>query len=75
MNGQYEFNRPGRGLPPYLLCQRDSESTIYSDGASRIFAMTEHEESGEQEQLIINHLVDLLQDLSIIDDYDIETEE
>ena len=28
----------GRGLPPYLLCRRDSESTIFSDGASRIFA-------------------------------------
>ncbi|CAF3966686.1 unnamed protein product, partial [Rotaria magnacalcarata] len=38
MNGEYEFNRPGRGLPPYLLCRRDSDSTLYSDGASRIFA-------------------------------------
>ena len=28
----------GRGLPLYLLCRRDSESTIFSDGASRIFA-------------------------------------
>ena len=31
-------NHPGRGLPPYLLCRRDSESTIFSDGASRLFA-------------------------------------
>ncbi|CAF3629026.1 unnamed protein product [Rotaria socialis] len=38
MNSQYEFNRPGRGLPSYLLYRRDSESNIYSDGASRIFA-------------------------------------
>ncbi|CAF3863347.1 unnamed protein product, partial [Rotaria sp. Silwood1] len=29
----------------------------------------------EQEQLIANRLVDLLKDLSISDDYDIETEE
>ena len=31
-------NCPGRGLPPYLLCRRDSGSAIFSDGASRIFA-------------------------------------
>ena len=30
-------NRCGRGLPPYLLWRQDSESSIYSDGASRIF--------------------------------------
>ena len=29
-------NHPGHGLPPYLLCRRDSKSTIFSDGASRI---------------------------------------
>ena len=27
----------GRGLPPYLLCRYDSDSTDYSDGASGIF--------------------------------------
>ena len=31
-------NHIGLGLPPYLVCLRDSESTIFSDGASRIFA-------------------------------------
>jgi len=30
-------NHCGRGLPPYLLWRQDSGSTIYSDGASRIF--------------------------------------
>jgi hypothetical protein len=30
--------RAGRGVPPYLLCRNDSGSSIYSDGASRIFA-------------------------------------
>ncbi|CAF4680250.1 unnamed protein product [Rotaria sp. Silwood2] len=29
---------PGRGLPPCLLCRQGGESSIYSDGASRIFA-------------------------------------
>ena len=36
MSDPYIVNHPGRGLPPYLLCRRDSESTIFSDGASRI---------------------------------------
>ena len=27
----------GRGLPPYLLCRFNSDSTDYSDGASGIF--------------------------------------
>ena len=40
MSDQGIFNHLGRGLPPYLLCRRDSESTIYSDGASKIFALS-----------------------------------
>lgn len=37
MADQTSNNDCGRGLPPYLLWRQDSGSSIYSDGASRIF--------------------------------------
>ena len=35
------FTSSGRGLPTYFLCLANSGSTIYSDGASRIFALSD----------------------------------
>ncbi|CAF2993158.1 unnamed protein product [Rotaria sp. Silwood2] len=37
MSDQQSYCRPDQGVPPYLLCRKDPDPSLYSDGASRIF--------------------------------------
>lgn len=39
--------QPGCGVPPYLLCRHDPDPSLYSDGASRIFAPSRSVTSGK----------------------------